>query len=607
MEDDEDARGKVLQYVASDPARLLEWHLGNALIGAFGSGVEDEKSKEPAIVDNGLVQDEIHAALVQQGVVMNTAQGTAGRIADWNKYLDYCHAKGMPLEWPPTEDTWLLFIMHLRNGRRATSYPRLKAVLGNVCNFGAHNYRAQMVDTPSLASVDPRSMYRDGHRRALSMMKRQHGMTVKQVPGITMEEARSGCNFVDRDSVLGCTMGLAWTMGCVLGGRRSRTLSSVCLGDILFEVQSAKIAGKMVKVAAIASVEFTDEKTSAYAGNRLAADVLDHKAFATVEAFRCHPSYWAYRLCVLRGAFSHLDPVTHLCVGTQFSVRPECCKHFLLCESRGENWVGAMPVAPSTLSAWNRIILKRMGCPPRGFSSHRRGVVTRALTLDLLSRERRGIDPGTIEAIARWGGWEAVTGCRTVYRIYTGKTLDLYLDGGAMGLGEASGAGHMDRLRARFMGKVLSPSTMAVERGRMRCPMRLRFMVWHDAEVVASRHAVCTAVEALMAAACANMAIVPITRFYSPRRLLNVSQKHMAHADLALVLKDAQARLQQSIGGAWDRVYKMLRAVGVQRRHLSPRRLQAIEEELLPVHIGGMWDAEASGSACLSTPCPLRA
>lgn len=111
--------------------------------------------------------------------------------------------------------------------------------------------------------------------------------------------------------------------------------------------------------------------------------------------------------------------------GTEFTVRDDCKDEFLLCQSWPDFWVGHWPVSTGTVSNWTRTILKRMGCPPRGYAAHRRGCVTRALILNLLQNDMTEIDTPTMETITRWGGWEAVTGMRTVLKIYASKVMDL--------------------------------------------------------------------------------------------------------------------------------------------------------------------------------------
>ena len=86
--------------------------------------------------------------------------------------------------------------------------------------------------------VDPRVLYSAEHSRTLHTIKREHGMGVKQVLAVTMDEARNATHSGDAESVRGVAMCAAYTIGTVMGGRRPRTLTAIRLRDVRLFVGS---------------------------------------------------------------------------------------------------------------------------------------------------------------------------------------------------------------------------------------------------------------------------------------------------------------------------------------------------------------------------------
>ncbi len=75
------------------------------------------------------------------------------------------------------------------------------------------------------------------------MLAREFGLQRNHVEAIKMEEARSGALFCDTDSIIGLLEACAWTLGCLLGGRRPRTLTAMRAEDVVFKVQETTVGG----------------------------------------------------------------------------------------------------------------------------------------------------------------------------------------------------------------------------------------------------------------------------------------------------------------------------------------------------------------------------
>lgn len=138
-----------------------------------------------------------------------------------------------------------------------SSYKRIQGVIGNVCEV-ANRYRARELEEDP-AAIDPRVLYRAEHFRAMNTVKREHGLGVRQLKAISMLEARSGCNFADAFSLLEMAAAASFSMGCLMGGRRPRTLTAIKLRDVQFMAQAVKVRGVSTCAAGVV-VTFRKEK-----------------------------------------------------------------------------------------------------------------------------------------------------------------------------------------------------------------------------------------------------------------------------------------------------------------------------------------------------------
>ena len=93
----------------------------------------------------------------------------------------------------------------------------------------------------------------------MNIVKREHGLGVRQVEAIGMREALSGCNFADAYSLQGMAAAASFSMGCLMGGRRPKTLTSIKLKDVVFTAWVVKVNGVSTYAAGVV-VTFREER-----------------------------------------------------------------------------------------------------------------------------------------------------------------------------------------------------------------------------------------------------------------------------------------------------------------------------------------------------------
>ena len=89
-------------------------------------------------------------------------------------------------------------------------------------------------------------------------LKHEQGMYMEQVSPITMHKSRDAPHFADTASIRGVAACAAFTMGCLLGGRRAQTLTAIWLNDVTVTAESTYINGRAVFVPHMHN-RFTDE------------------------------------------------------------------------------------------------------------------------------------------------------------------------------------------------------------------------------------------------------------------------------------------------------------------------------------------------------------
>eukprot|EP00884_Botryococcus_braunii_P002997 jgi/Botrbrau1/12699/Bobra.67_1s0063.1 len=219
----------------------------------------------------------------------------------------------------------------------------------------------------------------------LVFLAREYGRHVKQVAPICHVDARSGPYFVDDQCVTGILEGVAWTMGCLLGGRRPRTLTSVRAEDVVFWVKVAEWGGGVKVRVPCARVVFRDEKYADVQGHRFLVDTPDDEGYA--EKCRMSFAWWVYKLFRIRGFFGDDDPLCCFAEGVEFKVLPGFLDCYLFCRAGHTWWIDTLPVTVAVLSGYTSKVLQRMGSEQRGVSDHRSGFVTRAVTQAILRAE----------------------------------------------------------------------------------------------------------------------------------------------------------------------------------------------------------------------------
>lgn len=483
---------------------------------------------------------------IQLDTTSNTETGMRMKLGDWVMFTTIVYKAAIGVQscvWPPTQEDWLLFLTEARP--LVSSYTCFRCVIGNVCRVGVQ-YWGGKLGLP-LREVDPRVLYEALHSSAMRTLKRELGMNMEQVLPITMHESRNAPHFADTESIRAVAACAAFTMGCLLGGRRARTLTAVRLDDVTLTAEICYIHGQQVLVPHM-RVRFTDEKFDDIQGCRHSRDAPHQTGYSKQQWWS--PAYWVYRLLVLRGVFTVFDPITSAAAGELLVVREECMPYFLFCEVRHSFWLDCAPSSVGTISEWNKSLLLRMKSPARGFSAHRSGFVTRACILDLMHNEGRDLSPGTLEVIVRWGGWQAVTGARTVMRVYARNVLDDHVDPYALSLGSRMTAEDWKLKQQQYLGTELWPTEPIVDRGRGRLPLQFRINVWRCAAWQQYLTSLNVASD-LMTVANAHVEVMPVRRFREGRRAMNVMQQTMPDthmvSDLSVMRGKATAVWQDCV------------------------------------------------------------
>lgn len=169
---------------------------------------------------------------------------------------------------------------------------------------------------------------------------------------------------------------------------------------------------------------------------------------------------------MVRDVLEGYDPCRSARCGDRLVIKQQCMDFYLFCEVTPNAWVDTGPVSTHTIGRWTRVLLQRMGSPPRGFSAHRSGVVTRACTLAILESEGKELPPGRMDVIIRWGGWQCVTGEKTVMSIYARKVIDAYMDNYALSYGRVPGKGEYAMKMKKYVSAEAYPATEFCDPGR---------------------------------------------------------------------------------------------------------------------------------------------
>ena len=180
-------------------------------------GVEDFKqrlsgrSKESNLLRSHL--DDIFCA--------NTHTGSVVKQADWSMYCTIMYGR-IPavkdVEWPPSLELWRKFLMECRY--KVSTYRRFESVVSNVV-WVATRYWSRL-KACSFDSIDPRMLYMAETNTMKNFLKHELGLGVNQVEAVTTKEARNVPHFVDSESFKGVAACAAFTMGCLMGGEKTK-------------------------------------------------------------------------------------------------------------------------------------------------------------------------------------------------------------------------------------------------------------------------------------------------------------------------------------------------------------------------------------------------
>ncbi|GLC47223.1 hypothetical protein PLESTM_002046900 [Pleodorina starrii] len=349
--------------------------------------------------------------------------------------------------------------------------------------------------------------------------------------------------------------------------------------------------------AGIARLTWTDEKTTHYAGYKESSDMYDRYEGEGWDFLRERPAYWVYRLLVMRGVFqgADRDPIAAggLRRGDAILVRDSAKDYFLLCEALSEDWVDTLPVGVATLGIWTKTILKRMGCPPRGYSAHRRGSVTRGVILDILNNRGTGLSEDTMNAICRLGGWDSVTGIRTVMKVYAARIMDRYVSGAALTLGRVGTAAEWDTRKQEYMGTVQWPAKQIWEAGSVLHPLPMRHAMRWERAVAQRREMLSKACAELLKLVLQDTDEMPVLRYREARasyaRVMRKGpeQARVQYAELVEQIQDLRKgrRPLRLAAVAHSRALLMAAWGARQRRRLVPS-VSHMEDGLRGVVIG---------------------
>lgn len=484
----------------------------------------------------------------------NTEEGTSGKVGDWLLYCSIVYPDALPslddVIWPPSLAIWESFLEQARP--RVSSAEAFRRVFCNVCQVAVRHWTRKLGCRP--ADIDPRKLYEIQHANKLSELSRHYGVGVRQVAAITMHEARNGPHFGDHDSVRGVAACAAFSMGCLMGGRRPRTLTAILLRHVELTVGQGIVAGVWVRVPHM-RVTFVDEKFADVQGFRMATDKPFPEGYD--EKVMCSPAFWVYRLCVMRGVLVGGDPLRTAALGDKLLFRSECLGYYLFCEVHSDHWIDTAPSAVGTLGRWNGMLLKRMGSKPRPFSSQRPGFVSRSCILCIIDARGKELSQDMIEVMIRLGGWQGVTGARTVLRIYARKILDEFVDAYALSLGFEASEEQWQRVKQEYLGAPVFPSQPCIDHQRSLLPLQVRMHAWHSMSWQSFLQKLNRAAAAVMQAANADPEVMPIARYRQARRAYNVFRK--LHPEAAMVaeleqlLSERKAVWEQCLTDSFDR------------------------------------------------------
>ena len=123
-------------------------------------------------------------------------------------------------------------------------------------------------------------------------------------------------------------------------------------------------------------------------GRRFTTESFRGWGSAYRERMLLSASYFVYALMRLRHVFIVDDPLSSLPCGALMAFKANALDFYLFCEEEGGMWLDAVPMAPSKISDFTRVITSRMtpqtGLPVRSARAHRHAAGTNTTQRALL-------------------------------------------------------------------------------------------------------------------------------------------------------------------------------------------------------------------------------
>lgn len=298
-----------------------------------------------------------------------------------------------------------------------------------------------------------------------------------------MHESRNGTHSADVDSMRGVSACAAFCIGTLLGGRRPCTLTAILLEDLKLTAGVVSVNGQDLLVPFL-ELKFRQEKFDCNQGPR---EVTDHPHYSGigssyVQEMWMSAAFWVYRYLVLRGCFAVFDPLRQAKEDDVLDIKFQCMPVFVFCDVQPNYWVDTLPTSVGTIGNWNKHLLRKLGSQPRGFSAHRSGFVSRTCVMAILNHQGKELPLGTLEMITRWGGWQVVTGTKTVMQIYARKIVDHYMDPYSLINGSEASPAHRERMKLKYIGQDVFPKAQGVDYGRTQQHLQVLILAWRNSK-----------------------------------------------------------------------------------------------------------------------------
>lgn len=170
-----------------------------------------------------------------------------------------------------------------------------------------------------------------------------------------------------------------------------------------------------------------------------------------------------------------------------------------------------------------------MGSVERGYSSHRRGMATRVCDLALFEGSNRSLSNGVLNAAVRQGGWQAVTGVKTLLRTYAAPSIDKSLDSFRLSFGRIPSVAEKSERLQSYVGPELGFGEQSVWATNLdSVPLILRALAWETPQWKDHSTKLDQAVLAISLVAEEDTEIMPVRNFVEPRLAFNTALEKYA-------------------------------------------------------------------------------